>query len=111
MAQLNWIVPALLIWTLFATSGGDADREEAAVGTPTTWMMYDLELERRIRATIETDERLKAAIDVIAVSAKNEATLSGTVSSTAAHDKALQLARSALAGLTVNDKIAIKPSA
>lgn len=111
MAQLNWIMPALLIWTLLAIAGGDAKREEAAVRIPATLMMYDLELERKIRATIEKDDRLKAAIDVTAIAAKNEATLSGTVSSTGARDEALRLARSAQAGLTINDKIRVKSSA
>jgi len=35
-------------------------------------MMYDLELERRVRARIETDEDLRAAIDVPAVAAKTK---------------------------------------
>ena len=74
-------------------------------------MMYDLELERSIRAKLDTDERLKAAIDVTAEAAKNEVTLSGAVASKAFRDKAIELAKSVHPGLVINDRIAVKPAA
>jgi osmotically-inducible protein OsmY len=73
--------------------------------------MYDLELERSIRAKLETDERLNTAIDVTAQAAKNEVTLSGAVVSKAFRDKAVQLAQSVHAGLVIKDRIAVKPEA
>jgi osmotically-inducible protein OsmY len=74
--------------------------------------MVALELERTIRAKFANDEILKRTdLDVIVQADKNEATLSGTVSSEQLRDQAIQLARSAQSGLTVNDKIAIGPPA
>lgn len=72
--------------------------------------MVALELERTIRAKLANDEILKRAeLDVMVQADKNEATLSGTLSSAKVRDQAIQLARSAQSGLTVNEKIAIRP--
>jgi hypothetical protein len=108
MTQLNWLVPAILIWTLFFAAG-----EGGRLAAPRSgaYVMYDLELERSIRAKLETDERLNAAIDVTAQAAKNEVTLSGAVVSKAFRDKAVQLAQSVHAGLVIKDRIAVKPEA
>ena len=72
--------------------------------------MSNSELERAIKAKLETDSMLKAAdIDVDADVSRNEATLSGTVESEALRTKAVELAKSAHAGLMVTDKIDVKP--
>jgi hypothetical protein len=110
MTQLSWITPAILILPLFILAGEGA--KELKTRRPSaTLIMYDLELERSVRAKLETDERLKGAIDVIAKAAKNEVTLSGSVPSKASRDRAVELARSVHAGLIIHDRIAVKPAA
>jgi osmotically-inducible protein OsmY len=47
---------------------------------------------------------------VIAIGERNEITLSGTVRSGAAREKAIELAKSATPGVLVNDKIDVKPA-
>jgi osmotically-inducible protein OsmY len=48
---------------------------------------------------------------VKADSARNEITLSGTVRTRAAREKAIELAKSAKPGVAVNDKIEVRPGA
>jgi BON domain len=111
MAQLNWVAPTilLLILTLLLPTGESADVGEPAPSRAPL-MLYDLELERNIRAVLETEAQLKGIIDVSAEAAKNKITLSGTVTSLASRDKAVELAKSAHAGLVINDRIAVKPA-
>jgi hyperosmotically inducible periplasmic protein len=72
--------------------------------------MSNSELERAIKDKLATDSQLKAAdIDVDADASRNEATLSGTVESQALRTKAVDLTKSAHAGLLVTDKIDVKP--
>ena len=109
MTELSWITPAILILPLFILAGEGA-KEPATTPPSATFIMYDLELERSVRAKLETDERLKGAVDVIAKAAKNEVTLSGSVPSNASRDRALELARSSRAGLIIHDRIVVKPA-
>jgi osmotically-inducible protein OsmY len=112
MTQLNWLPPAILMWTLFFVAGESTkDADWAPTSASRAYMIYDLELERNIRAKLETDERLKAAIDVTAEAAKSQVTISGAVASKAFRDKAVNLAKSAHEGLVVKDRITIKPEA
>jgi osmotically-inducible protein OsmY len=74
--------------------------------------MSGSELENTVKAKLEGDEQLRAAdIDVSADAEKNAVTLSGNVPSEEARNKALELAKSAHTGVTVNDKMEVKPSA
>jgi osmotically-inducible protein OsmY len=74
--------------------------------------MSGSELEKAVKSKLESDEQLRSAgIDVSADAEKNAVTLSGNVPSEAARNKALELAKSAHAGITVNDKIEVKPAA
>ncbi|HET8563532.1 MAG TPA: BON domain-containing protein, partial [Candidatus Binatia bacterium] len=69
-------------------------------------------LKKAVEAKIKSDEQLKSAkIDVDANADKNEVTLSGTVPSQDLRAKAVDLAKSAHSGITVNDKIDVKPAA
>jgi hyperosmotically inducible periplasmic protein len=71
--------------------------------------MTDIELENVIKTKINTDAQLKAAnLGVDADVNSNTATISGTVNSNALRARALDLARSAQAGLVVTDKIEVK---
>jgi osmotically-inducible protein OsmY len=72
--------------------------------------MSDSDLEKAVRADLEKNAQLKEAnLSVIAIAERNEVTLSGTVRSHAAREKAIELAKSAKPGVLVNDKIDVKP--
>jgi len=72
--------------------------------------MTDSELENNIKAKLNADPQLKAAdLGVSANADKKEVTLSGTVGSQALRTKAVDLAKSAHAGLIITDKIDVKP--
>jgi osmotically-inducible protein OsmY len=78
----------------------------------TTQGMDGSELENAVKAKLQQDEQLRnAKIDVSADSEKNAVTLSGTVPSQEARNKAVELAKSAHSGITVNDQIEVKPLA
>jgi BON domain-containing protein len=86
-------------------------REEVSVapgaGSP---MTANAKLEKAVRARFDSDERVKAAnLKVNADVTKNEVTLSGTVDSEALRARAVELAKSAHAGVIVADKITVKP--
>ena len=73
--------------------------------------MSDSDLEKAVKAKLSADEQLKTAkLDVDANASKNEVTISGTVSSQDHRSKAVELAKSAHSGVTVNDKIDVKPA-
>ncbi len=68
------------------------------------------ELENAVKAKLQSDEQLRnASIKVSADAEKNAVTLSGTAPSQDIRAKAVELAKSAHSGITVNDKIEVKP--
>src|SRR5262245_35199358 len=68
-------------------------------------------LEKAVRAMFAEDEQLrKAELSVRADITKNEVTLSGTVESEAVRSRAIELAKTAHAGVVVNDKMTVKPA-
>ena len=68
------------------------------------------ELENAVKAKLQSDEQLRnASINVSADAEKNAVTLSGTVPSQDARNKAVKLAKSAHSGITVKDQIEVKP--
>jgi osmotically-inducible protein OsmY len=70
----------------------------------------DSDLERAIKTQLATDTSLPASdIKVDADAAKNQATLSGTVHTEQERIRAVDLAKAARPGLTVEDKIDVKP--
>lgn len=70
----------------------------------------DSDLEKSIKAQIATDPQVPAAdISVSANAEKNEATVSGSVPTEAARIRIVELAKSARPGLSVTDKIDVKP--
>jgi osmotically-inducible protein OsmY len=74
--------------------------------------MSDSDLEQAIHAKFDSDAQLEGAkLDVDADVDKNEVTISGTVRSQEARFKAVELAKGVQSGLTVNDKIDVKPAA
>lgn len=86
------------------------DANHGAGGAPPPTAMTDSQLENSIRSKLSTDAQLKSAnLGVSVNAARNEATLSGAVESQSLRNRAVELAKSANAGLTVNDKIEVKP--
>jgi hypothetical protein len=74
--------------------------------------MSGSQLENVVKAKLQSDDQLRnAPIRVSADAEKNAVTLSGTVPSEEARSKAVELAKSAHSGITVNDQIEVKPVA
>jgi BON domain-containing protein len=83
----------------------------APASAPST-PMSDSDLEKMIRAKLESDDALKQAkLSVSADAKENKATISGTVVSQDMRAKAVDLAKSAQPGIAIEDKIDVKPSA
>jgi len=103
---------ATLILTLglaaAACEKSDVNRDTSA--SPAAGTMTNTDLVRKIDAQYDQDARLKAAkLTVEADIAKKLVTVAGTVDSQALKAKALDIARDAHAGMTVSDKITVKP--
>ena len=69
----------------------------------------DSDLEQAIKAKMASEPELASAISVSANAQRNEATLTGTVSTEALRTEAVQLAKSSRDSLVVTDKIDVKP--
>ena len=68
-------------------------------------------LEKAVRAMFAEDEQLrKAELNVRADITRNEVTLAGMVKSEAVRSRAVELAKTAHAGVVVNDKMTVKPA-
>lgn len=81
--------------------------EDARTGAPA---MTDTQLEEAINAKLDADMQLREAdLSVEADADRNEVTLSGTVPTQEIREKAVQLAKTAHAGLIVTDKIDVVP--
>ena len=79
--------------------------------SPSASKINDDDLEKAVLAKLEEDTQLKEAdLSVNAIAERNEVTLSGTVRSHAARERAIELAKSAKTGILVNDKIDVKPA-
>jgi osmotically-inducible protein OsmY len=117
MKTFVWLVPLLFGLNLLVASCDERDRQPATQtgpnpSTPSASKISDSDLEKAVRAKLESDAALKEAkLDIDADADKNAVTLSGTVRSQEIRDKAVELAKSAHSGLTVNDKIDVKPAA
>jgi len=87
-----------------------ADSRETTTGPTSNAQMTNSELEEKIKARFKTDAQINAAnLSVDANVNRNEITLSGTVGSESLRTKAIELAKSAHAGLIVTTKIDVKP--
>jgi osmotically-inducible protein OsmY len=118
MKTFVWLIPLLFGLNVIFSGCEDRSKQPATQATPgpattpTAVKMSDSDLEKAVRAKLEGDVALKEAkLDVDANADKNEVTLSGTVRSQEVREKAVELAKTAHSGLTVNDKIDVKPAA
>src|SRR5262245_22249424 len=73
--------------------------------------MSDSDLEQAIRAKFDSDAQLKEAKLDVDADVDNDVTISGTVRSQETRSKAVELVKEVQSGLTVNDKIDVKPAA
>ena len=112
-----WLISLLFGLNIVFPGCDNRDRQPGTRTAPTpptapsTSRLSDSELEEAVRAKLETAPELKEAnLSVIAIAERNEVTLSGTVRSHAAQEKAIELAKSAKPGVLVNDKIDVKPA-
>lgn len=91
---------------------GTSDGPDATASPSPKAQMTNSELENKIKAKFQTDAQLGAAnLSVDANVDRSEITLSGTVGSESLRAKAVELAKSAHAGLIVTTKIDVKPGA
>ncbi len=118
--ELKVVVLGLALGTGFAGCSKDGDNrtpgntssDNTTATAPATAALSNADLENVVKAKIQSDDQLRAAdIKVNADADKKEITLSGTVVSQEQRKRALDLAKEAYAGLTVNDKIDVKPAA
>ena len=117
MKHSLWLTP-IVVSSLLILPGCDktdnpspAPTSESAPGAAAT-KMSNSDLEKSIRAKLESDDAVKQAnLSVSADVNDNKATLSGTVVSQDLRNKAVDLAKSAQPGLTIEDKIDVKPAA
>jgi hypothetical protein len=99
---------------LAARNNDNMERAPAREGTGltepnrTTKGMDGSQLEEAVKSKLQGDDQLRS-VDVSADAEKNAVTLKGTVPSQEARKKAVELARSAHSGITVNDEMEVKP--
>ena len=94
------------------TPGNTTTRDTTTTTAPATAALSNSDLENVVKAKLQSDDQLRTAnINVNADADKKEITLSGTVASQEQRKRALDLAKEAHAGLTINDKIDVKPAA
>ncbi len=97
----------LVALTLGMAACDSANSTTSGAGQP---KISDSDLKTAIKTKLDSDAQLKAAdIGVSADGDDNTATLSGTVETQAMRTRAVDLARSAHAGLIITDKIDVKP--
>jgi osmotically-inducible protein OsmY len=118
MKKFTWLIPLLLGLNVVFAGCDERGRQPGTRTTPSpstapsTSKLSDSDLEKAVRAKLENDAQLKVAdVSVNADAERNEITLSGTVRSNAAREKAIELAKSAKPGVLVNDQIDVKPGA
>jgi osmotically-inducible protein OsmY len=92
------------------TATRDTTTTTAAPATPNPTLSSS-DLENVVKAKLQSDDQVRAAnISVNADADKKEVTLSGTVTTQDQRKRVVDLAKEAHAGLTVNDKIDVKPA-
>jgi osmotically-inducible protein OsmY len=118
MKKFIWLIPLVFGLNVVFTGCDERGLQPVTNTTPSpstassTSKVSDSELQKVVRAKLESNAQLKEAdISVIAIGERNEITLSGTVRSHAAREKAIELAKSAKPGVLVNNQIDVKPGA
>jgi hyperosmotically inducible protein len=104
------LVAMLVIGLALVGCDVGTNRDGVADSNQTKSKMTDADLKNAVQAKLDSDSQLKAAdLDVSSNADRNEVTITGTVGSQALRTRAIELAKSAQAGLIINDKIDVKP--
>lgn len=122
MKNISWLTPIVLssVLVLPACDKKQDDQLSRTENSPSATStpgapadkLSDSDLEKAIRAKLESDDALKQANLSVSADAKdNKATISGTVVSQEMRNKAVDLAKSAQPGVTIEDKMDVKPAA
>jgi osmotically-inducible protein OsmY len=85
------------------------ERESTTQAAREPGRMSDSDLKNKIEARLNSDPQLRDMISVSADADDNRVTLKGTVNSEAMRSKAVEMARAAHPGVTIEDKIDVKP--
>jgi osmotically-inducible protein OsmY len=102
MKKFIWLIALLFGLNVVFTGCDERGRQPGMTPSPSapTSKLSDSELEKAVRAKLENDAQLKEAnLSVKADAERNEVTLSGTVRSRTAREKAIELAKSAKPGV------------
>lgn len=116
MKKFICLVPLLFGLNVVVTGCGERGRQSDTriIPSPSTVLnrsLNDSDLENAVRKKLVNDVQLKLAnLSVNADADRNEVTLSGTVRSETAREKAIALAKSAKPGVLVKDSIDVKPA-
>jgi len=113
MKTFGWLIPVLFGLNLVFAGCDERDPQPntRTSASPSASKINDDDLEKTVRAKFEEDTQLKEAdLSVNAIAERNEITVSGTVRSHAARERATELAKSAKPGILVNNKIDVKPA-
>jgi osmotically-inducible protein OsmY len=114
-SQIFWLVFALGgIGAIISCYGSSFFSQVQAASSPigpASASAANSKLEEAVRSMFAKDEQVRNAdLGVRADVTKNEVTLSGIVQSEAVRSRAIQLAKTAHAGVIVNDKMTVRPS-
>lgn len=108
MRRILWALVVVSAFFVVLTGCSQTDEGKSTVNERAR--ITDSELESQIKAKLSSDPQVRAAdLRVSADAGKHQATISGTVESAALRIRAIELARGAHAGLSVTDKIEVKP--
>lgn len=113
MRTFSWLIAISFSLNLVLAGCDERGRQQSTrtSTSPSVSKINDYDLEKAVRAKLEGDTQLREAnLSVNAIAERNEITLSGTVRSHAARERATELAKSAKAGILVNNKIDVKPA-
>jgi len=111
MKQL-WLTIVLIVSMLVSVACNDSGGGSSTLSkTQRQMRMLNTDLEHAVLAKLRSDAQLveETRLSVRAEVNKNLVTLSGTVASDDARTKAIGLAKSARAGLTVHNQIEVRP--
>jgi osmotically-inducible protein OsmY len=119
MSSKSFFLIVLTLGGLGALLAGRSSRSpafsEAQAGSPIgpgSPSAANAKLEQAVKSMFQSDERVRNAdLGVRADITKNQVTLSGTVESEAVRSRAIELAKTAHAGVIVNDQINVKQPA
>ena len=113
MKTFSWLISVLFVLNLVFVGCDERERQPSTrtSTSPSASKINDDDLEKVVRAKLEEVTQSKEAdLSVNAIAERNEITLSGTVRSHAARDRATELAKAAKTGILVNNKIEVKPA-